>query len=145
LVFTRENRKNFDLFKRPDGKFMTSDCPVERKKKQQLIGAVAICICLIACVVGFLLMMPPSGLVDSDNLFGESAPEPVSSSNWADDPPVSGSKTNATKSGDGVQHYEAGDVLPAEPTSSGMDTSSPAPRSITDSEEKGDFWEFSGP
>jgi len=142
LIFKRENRKKFVIFRRPDGKFMTSDCPVEKRKRQQFVGAIALCVCLVIVVVSVLIMMPPSTSVSSDNLFEAPAPDPVSSSNWSEDPPVSGTKSTATKSGEGIQHYEAGDVLPKEPASSGIDTSKPAPKAVTESEENGDFWEF---
>jgi len=141
LIFKRENRKKFVIFRRPDGKFMTSDCPVEKRKKQQFVGVIALCACLIIVVVSVLIMMPTSSSVSSDNLFEAPAPDPVSS-NWSEDPPASGTKSTATKSGEAIQHYEAGDVLPKEPASSGIDTSKPEPKAVTESEENGDFWEF---
>lgn len=148
LILKRENLKKFVLFKRPDGKFMTSDCPVEKKRKQQFVGIVALCIVLVACIAGFLIFMPPQTSNSANNTLGEPAPNPVSSSNWSDDAPSetknSESKPSATKSSDGAQHYEAGDALPTEPDS-GVSTNTPVQKPVSDSEEKGDFWEFSAP
>lgn len=146
LIFKRENRKKFVLFKRPDGKFMTSDCPVEQKRKQQIVGIVAICICVIACIAGFLILMPPSTPSVNSNTWGEPSPSAVTTESWSVDEPTKSStptKSSGTKSSGTSQHYEAGDVLPKEPAS-GVSTNKPVQNPVNQSEEKGDFWEFSG-
>ncbi len=146
LIFKRENRKKFVLFKRPDGKFMTSDCPFEQKRKQQIIGIVAICICVVACIAGFLILMPPSTPGVNNSTWGEPAPSTVTTQSWSVDEPTKSStptKSSGTKSSGTSQHYEAGDALPTEPAS-GVSTNKPVQKPVSPSEEQGDFWEFSG-
>ncbi|MDZ4833430.1 MAG: hypothetical protein SGJ27_06590 [Candidatus Melainabacteria bacterium] len=151
LIFTRENIKKFVLFKRQDGKFMTSDCPVEQKRKQQIIGIVAVCIILVACVAGVLIMMPPAPSPTVNSWNEPAAPAPNVDNGWDDPSPdavSSGSehtdsKPSATKSSGTSQHYEAGDALPTVPAT-GVSTTSPTQKPVNESEEKGDFWEFSG-
>ena len=162
LIFTRENIKKFVLFKRPDGKFMVSDCPVAQKRKQQVIGIVAICIFLIACVAGVLIMMPPAPSPTVNSWNEPATPAPAADSGWDEPTPnavSSGSehtdsastssqssdstKSSATKSSGTSQHYEAGDALPTESVS-GPSTTTPSQKPVNQSEEKGDFWEFSG-
>jgi hypothetical protein len=144
LIFKRENRKKFVLFKRPDGKFMTSDCPVAKKRQQQLVGIVAVCVCLIACVIGVLIMMPPMPSPSANSNWAEGAPNTVSSDSETKASEPTLTKSSGTKSNGTVQHYEAGDAIPAEPAESGPDTTKTGQKPYSDSEEKGDFWEFSG-
>lgn len=59
LIWKRENRRNAPLFQRADGKFLTSDCPVGIKRKQNLIMTTVGGVVLVACVLGFLLMVAP--------------------------------------------------------------------------------------
>jgi len=148
LIFTRENVKKFVLFKRPDGKFMTSDCPVEVKRKQQFIGIVAVCIVLVMVVGAVLVLMPPMPTPSLENSLSSPSPDTVSSDSESTDTTSSdsgSSDSSSTKSSGTVQHYEAGDKLPTETPDSGSSTSSPpAQKNFSDSEEKGDFWEFQG-
>jgi hypothetical protein len=49
LIFQRENRRNATLYKRADGNYMTVNCPVEVKRKRDMVymsvigGVLAIC------------------------------------------------------------------------------------------------------
>lgn len=58
LIFRRENRKNAPLFKRADGKFLTSDCPIAAKRKQTLLFAKVGGVLLVLCVLALLLLLP---------------------------------------------------------------------------------------
>ena len=58
LIFKRENRKNVTLFKRVDGKFLTSDCPVGVKKRLTLILANVGGVVLLCCVLALFLSTP---------------------------------------------------------------------------------------
>lgn len=59
LIFKRENRRNVQLFKRQDGKFLTADCPVGIRRKRNLILAAAAGILLVVSSLVMLIMMPP--------------------------------------------------------------------------------------
>lgn len=125
LIFKRENRKRFVLFMRPDGKFMTSDCPFEKKRKQQIVGIVAICICVIACIAGAIILMPPPPPPTASNPWSEPAPTAVSSeststgskstSSQSKSSQSTTSQSTGTTSSGTVQHYEAGEISPTEP------------------------------
>src|SRR5262249_26791650 len=60
LIYKRENRRKFTLYKRTDGKFMTCDCPVALKNRRDMIlisvGGIAL---LIAAIVITIMMPPP--------------------------------------------------------------------------------------
>lgn len=60
IVFQRENTEKPNLFKRADGKFMTRDCPIARKKAAMpsLIAGVALLV--IALVVLLFFLIPKS-------------------------------------------------------------------------------------
>ncbi len=58
LIFTRENKKNSTLYKRPDGKFMTEDCPVQVKRKRRLIMVSVVVAMLIFASVTIIASMP---------------------------------------------------------------------------------------
>jgi hypothetical protein len=60
LIFNRENRDKFTLYSRPDGKFMTTDCPLQAKRKKDLIMLFVCAIALLIGVVTILLLMPPA-------------------------------------------------------------------------------------
>jgi hypothetical protein len=59
LIFKRENREKAPLFKRADGKFMTSDCPVQVKQKRDRMSLIAIVAAVVIALVAILVMMPP--------------------------------------------------------------------------------------
>lgn len=58
LILKRENRKNAPLFKRADGKFLTSDCPIAAKRKQTLLFAKVGGVLFFLCVLVLLLLLP---------------------------------------------------------------------------------------
>jgi len=135
LILNRENRKKFVLYKRADGKFMTSDCPVAKRRRDQLFGLVAIGVCIIVCVAAVLILMPPP------------PPPPAVTHARATDSsttnlqsPITLSHTTSPGTSSKTLHYEAGKPLPTEskPNTSSSQTQKP----YTDSEEKGDFWQF---
>jgi hypothetical protein len=90
LILKRENRKNVQLFKRVDGKFLTSDCPVAVKRKQTLLFAKIGGVLLVLCVLALLLMLPKQAptVADDDRFaqnskFAESRPDRSASSERA--------------------------------------------------------------
>src|SRR5262249_46536199 len=125
---------------RQDGKFMTSDCPVAKKHRHQMIGVVAAAVCLVALVSGFLMMMPPppppskNASTDSDTEQTVVLSSPKSKST---------SRLRSRKSMGSSYHYQAGDPVPeAQEAPKDDDTPAPAQKNYSDSEEKGDFWQF---
>jgi hypothetical protein len=79
LIFQRENRKEPDLFKRADGKFMTADCPVAMKRRQDFFTLLVGGSILAACAVALMLMLP--------HLFPTPTPKPAVVSDSKDHPP----------------------------------------------------------
>ncbi|GEM_PF-2287796 len=59
LIFQRESRKDFRLFKRQDGKFLTSDCPIGAASKKQLALTIAGGLVLAALLAFICATMPP--------------------------------------------------------------------------------------
>lgn len=59
LIFNRENRDKFTLYSRADGKFMTVDCPLQKKRQRDFIMALIVAVALLIGVVGLLLLTPP--------------------------------------------------------------------------------------
>lgn len=61
-VFKREGKKNFVLYRRKDGKFLTSDCPVAVKNKQMVVVAGIVAVVLatgIVIVLASVQQSPP--------------------------------------------------------------------------------------
>jgi hypothetical protein len=70
IIFNRENRRQAPLFKRADGKFLTSDCPVAVKRKQTLLfagigGAAILAVVFYICAT---LPPPPKPAVSAGNV-----------------------------------------------------------------------------
>jgi hypothetical protein len=143
LILKRENRDKFVLYERPDGKFMTSDCPVAQKRRMQIVGLVAgVCVCVAAAVAAFI-MMPPSSQSPSPS-FSDSSSDPTASvvtTTPTDAGGTSAKSDGSATSGGTTHHYEAGDPIPATPPSSGMSTKKPE-KTFSEQEQKGEFWQF---
>ena len=58
VIFKLENRSDAPLYKRADGRFMTSDCPVAVKSKRGMVIMIAGGIVVVAAVTAIFLMMP---------------------------------------------------------------------------------------
>ncbi len=100
LVYKCQNIKNPPLYKRADGKFMTTDCPVEVKRKQDhmmLIVAAIFAVVAIAVVIMIIPKPPPQ------------PPTPVSD---GDDAPKKRKhqKIIPIKGKDGSVHFELKDL-----------------------------------
>lgn len=59
LVFRREAKKDAVLYKRADGKFLTSDCPVAAQRKMTILVATAVGVVLVVAVLALLMLSPP--------------------------------------------------------------------------------------
>lgn len=120
LIFKQESKKKFTLYKRPDGKFMTSDCPVQAARKRNLVLLCVAGAIVMICAVAFFLLMPPparppvqadkspSGSSRSGNPQGGSQP---GTNNSVGD--GSGSSSTIRPGADGKMHFEAGEQAPA--------------------------------
>ncbi len=58
LIFNRENRDKFTLYSRPDGKFTTIDCPLQKKRQRDFIMGLIVAVAVLIGVVGLLLLTP---------------------------------------------------------------------------------------
>ncbi len=60
FIFQREGRKNATLYKRDDGKFLASDCPVGRRQRQtRMVFAITSAVAALALVALILIFPPP--------------------------------------------------------------------------------------
>lgn len=59
LVFKQESKKRFALYKRADGKFMTTDCPVQMQRKRNLILLCVVGALVMISAVALMILMPP--------------------------------------------------------------------------------------
>lgn len=131
IIFKRENRKHAALYKRADGKFMTSDCPTAIKARRDrtmmiMVGSALV----VAAVVLIMLLPPPPKHVDAPpppDVTEEEAP-----------------KMHPVKNKDGSYHYEAGKGVTRRPK---VDTTpvEPAPTPVADPDSDGNFWKYSNP
>jgi hypothetical protein len=142
LILKRENRVKFTLYERPDGKFMTSDCPVAQRKRVQLLGLVAcVCMCAIAAIAAFIMMKPPlPSAFNSNNevIVPEAATATATASSDADSSTAGSSKADTSSTV--THHYEAGDPMPT--VSTPEPSKSKTEKSFSVQEQNGDFWQF---
>lgn len=144
IIFQRENRKDAPLFKRADGKFMTSDCPVALKKKRFLtLTAVT-----VGTIFTFLLLLglliPKEDPAPALNPSDQEVKTEFKGGGGA--PQANGSGGNAAGADtSGEVFYDVNKPLekqlPAQnspqPVQKGPDYSS-----SPESDESGDFWSF---
>lgn len=158
LIFKRENRTNAPLYKREDGKFMTTDCPIASKKKkdnQMLIGGAALVLILLVIMVvaSFLSPQPPPAppaTSDQPPAATDQPPAtvtPPSASNTKTGGQSSGTGTSATggdSSKPGAYHYVRGKGVVQEPVivkpQEPVDNTIPGTTSGFD--EGGQFWKY---
>jgi hypothetical protein len=131
LIYKRENRRKFTLYRRADGKFMTSDCPVALKHRRDMIlisiGGMAL---LVAAIVITILGPHKPAVVEQET------PPAVPSG----PPRISTGKPGHTAPGS--FHYENGKITeqPKPAATATTTTTSTTP----DPDENGNFWQFSG-
>jgi hypothetical protein len=136
LIFKRENRKNAPLFKRADGKFLTSDCPVAIKKKRNFVMSVIGGIVLVALVLGLLLAMPkPPQPTTSDK------PQNQGPTDWTPDQETGSKSTTGTapQTGGAIQP-SAGGTQPATGTTQ---PATQAPAKDQSNQANDGYWQYS--
>lgn len=153
LIFKRENRNNAPLYKREDGKFMTSDCPIALKKKkdkQMLIGGAALVLVLliIMVVASFMAPQPPQAPASTTTDSSTSSDTATSSTTGESTNDVSGSSKTGALDTPGTFHYKRGKVT-KEPDSSApavtvpQDSQPAVPGTNSGYDEGGQFWQYS--
>ena len=136
IILVRQNIKKYTLYERADGKFMTVDCPVQLKRKKQLMLIIFGTVLLVVTLVASMVLMPP-------------APPPPK--------PVATGKTNSTGTAtstdkgnlqqvqvrsDGSFRYEAGKNLPPPPHLQVPRPVKTQTQSAPDPDENGQFWQY---
>ncbi len=152
IVFQRENKKKFTLFKRPDGKFMTVDCPVEVKRKRDTILLSVGGVMLVLCALAFMILMPKPPKPEPQTQAVQAPVQPglatgpgenrgTNSSSKHPTIPATGATVN-----DGSFHMVNGQRV--YPTAGTAPVTFPAPQQpavTSDADESGDFWQYDGP
>lgn len=151
LIFNRENRDKFTLYSRPDGKFTTVDCPLQKKRQRDFIMGLIVAVALLIGALSLFLLTPPppppatvetspggsrgsSTTESTAENSGEASTESETPSDvrtfssLAKERPTA-RKKESTGSGAGLQTFQ----LP-----SGSQRSAKAP----DPDEDGSFWKF---
>lgn len=141
LIFKRENREKFTLYKRADGKFMTNDCPEalkQKKGKMMMILVVVFAVLLIAA--SFAFAPPP---LPEQKIIPPSTDEtlPPSEEGGTTRPPKGTGVHDGANSGSSF-HYEAGKGITTAPPVQ------PQPQEAVPNvtpggvDEKGQFWQY---
>jgi hypothetical protein len=139
IILRRENKDKFVLYGRPDGKFMTSDCPIAHRRRVQILGlAAVVAVCIIVALAGFMLMPQtpaPSSIPAPTATTTEEAPAPTAVT------PKAAASSKGTSSSTGTHHYEAGDPIPVVPAAEPSKIKQPE-KTFSEQEQKGEFWQF---
>lgn len=159
LIFKRENRENAPLFKRADGKFMTTDCPVAAKATRNKISIAVVVIAVAATLAAVVALTPPAPppapppsqsespmpAIPATIMPGPNGAKPSQSSQIQQAPGQSSQGTTPPANGrqlDGSFHWD--DSQTNSPASSTTTTPASSTTSApTEAEEHGDMWEYS--
>jgi hypothetical protein len=157
LIFQRENRRNATLYKRADGKYMTVNCPVEVKRKRDMIYMSVGGVFLAIAAIAIMVLMPrppkpePKAVVEDVQPRGNgTATNRTSGTGSPTSSSASSGQTPPAGSDDGSFHMVNGQRV--YPNSSGAGTAPvnfpplvQAPAATTDTDESGQFWQYDGP
>jgi hypothetical protein len=154
LIFKRENRENAPLYKRADGKFMTSDCPVQVKQKRDRLSLIAIAAAVAIAFIAIVAIMPPPPpptppppvpppqatriptRPNNRQSAGQNQTNQTGQTNQAGgNQPADGRKT------DGSFHWDSSQSSNQAPASAPAPTDSPA--ATPNADENGQFWQYS--
>lgn len=157
LIFQRENRRNATLYKRADGKYMTVNCPVEVKRKRDMVYMSLGGVLLFAAAIAFMILMPRPPKPEPKAVVEDTRPAAVSSGAPSSNVPNpnqtnAASQTPATGSDDGSFHMVNGQRVYPNGTEAGTGAAPvnfpppvQAPTATTDADESGQFWQYDGP
>ena len=159
LVFKRENRDNAPLYKRADGKFMTTDCPVTVKKKRDQFSIAAVVAAIVVAFILIAMMAPPAPppaptpapeasnpRVQGARPSTASNPNQPGQANHTGQPNAAGGSASSTAAGkpiDGSFHWDNTGASGQATTTSTTSTPVDVPPA-TNASENGSNWEFSG-
>lgn len=149
LIFKRENREGAPLYKREDGKFMTSDCPIGLKKKKDkamLVGGsiLALALLVVMVVISLLTPQPPAAPTPSVDT-GSDVQTPPSGSPGSPTG-TTGPGTTTEVEAPGTFHYKKGKGTPKTPAATEPvvvpPTDTPVPGTTSGYDEGGQFWQY---
>ncbi|MBC7997930.1 MAG: hypothetical protein IAF58_08300, partial [Leptolyngbya sp.] len=145
MIFKRENREKFTLFKRQDGKFMTQDCPEalkQKKSKMMMILVAVIAVLLIAA--SFFLAPAPAPAPKQETVPTASDDSVPPADDQGVSRPPKGTGVHDSSSSSGAFHYEAGKGVTTpptvQPTYDPYQAQPAAPSVSPGYDEKGAFW-----
>ncbi len=153
LIFQRENRRNATLYKRADGKYMTVNCPVEVKRKRDMIYMSFGGVLLFIAAIAFMILMPrapkpePAQVPTVQPGVTTSAPTTTAAPNAASTRTAGAAPS--TGPDDGSFHMVNGQRVYPNNSGAGMaPVNFPAPvqgpAATTDADESGQFWQYDG-
>lgn len=145
MIFKRENREKFTLYKRQDGKFMTQDCPeaLKQKKGKMMMILVAVIAVLLIAASFFLAPAPAPAPKQETAPTASDDSVPPADGQGVSRPPK-GTGVHDSSSSSGAFHYEAGKGVTTPPTVQPAydpyQAQPTAPSVSPGYDEKGDFW-----
>ncbi len=152
LIFQRENRRNATLYKRADGKYMTVNCPVEVKRKRDMVYMSLGGVLLFAAAIAFMILMPrppkpePKAVVE-DRPAAVSTGSSPSSGLRQPSPPPAANDDGSFRMVNGQRVYPAGTGAGSSQGTAPVNFPPPvqAPAATTDADESGQFWQYDNP
>lgn len=152
LIFQRENRRNATLYKRADGKYMTVNCPVEVKRKRDMVYMSLGGVLLFAAAIAFMILMPrppkpePKAVVE-DRPAAVSTGSSTSSGLRQPSPPPAANDDGSFRMVNGQRVYPAGTGAGSSQGTAPVNFPPPvqAPAATTDADESGQFWQYDNP
>ncbi|MBP9092046.1 hypothetical protein KBI23_13550 [bacterium] len=152
LIFQRENRRNATLYKRADGKYMTVNCPVEVKRKRDMVFMSLGGVLLFAAAIAFMIWMPrppkpePKAVVE-DRPAAVTTGSSTSTGPRQPSPPPAGSDDGSFRMVNGQRVYPAGSSPGPSAGTAPVNFPPPvqAPAATTDADESGQFWQYDSP
>ena len=145
LIFKRENREHAPLYKRADGKFMTSDCPVQVKQKRERLSIIAIAAAVAIAFIAIVAMMPPAPPPPPAPVPPPQTSNPIrarpSNRQSTDQNQTNNNQSAGGQKTDGSFHWDSSQSSNQAPTNSPAPVDSPA--ATPNADEKGQFWQYS--
>lgn len=149
MIFQRESKKKFNLFKRADGKFMTADCPVALKRRREIMTlTVVVSLVILSLVLAMMFMPPPPQPASEPATAPDTATTtdslaPSASQPGAESTPstTTGATTEGATPGEFTYERGKGVTSRPQPVNTTPQTTTPA---APDPDENGQFWQYSG-
>ena len=128
LIFKRENRENAHLYKRTDGKFMTSNCVVQAKRKQTRIMLIAVAAAVAIGLVAIVALTPPAPpapapIAPTVDQSSNSQTNSAQTSSQSDSKAAPSTSTNGSQKVDGSFHWDSTESTTSTATTPGTASS----------------------